>query len=139
MAKVEVVVVAEKGARYCASCGGGRTLEDITHSLKRQLAHAFGDAVTCRFVDVAEYEQSGDFTHVRSQGTRLPLVLIGGKVRYRGVFSPTFIRRDVREMLERSGYKEQQASKRDARERTMRQWLYHVGSNWATESRPAKR
>lgn len=136
MAIVDVVVVAEKGAPYCASCGGGRTLEDITHSLKRQLGQSFGDAVSCKFVDVREYQQAGGFTDARSQDVRLPLVLIGGKVRYRGLFSPTFIRRDVRELLERSGHS---VSRDQARERSMRQWLYHAGSNWGTDRRPANR
>ena len=139
MAKVDVVVVAEKGAPYCASCGGGRTLEEITQSMRRQLMQSFGDAVSCRFVDVREFRQSGDFSHVHTQEVRLPLVLIDGKVRYRGLFSPTFIRRDVRELLERSGYTERQAPKKSPAERPAHPWVFYGGSNWATDTHPAKR
>jgi len=146
---VDVLVVAKKGTPYCASCGGGRTLEDITLSVAKQLKRRYGNAVSVRFVDVNEAEEAGLSTEIVSRSTRLPLVLIGGKVRYRGLFSPTFIRRDVREILERQGhvaarenvYDQPARADRDVRERDYyddgwtRRWLRESGAGWATSSR----
>lgn len=75
----------------------------------------FGDAVECRFVDVDGPELS-NYPHIAERLRRgrlsLPVVAIAGKVRYSGLFSPTFIQRDVREILGRGAEKPKGAAHR---------------------------
>lgn len=66
----------------------------------------FGDAVSCRFIDVTSPELA-HYPHIQATLRRgpgaLPIVSIGGAVRYSGLFSPTFIHRDVAEILGKAG------------------------------------
>jgi len=70
--------------------------------LRKRLERNFGESVVCRFVDVdgpelANYPSIAE--RVQRGKAALPIVAIDGKVRYSGIFSPTFIQRDVREIL----------------------------------------
>jgi len=71
--------------------------------LRKRLERNFGEAVTCRFVDVesAELQRYPEIAErLRRRGkAALPIVAFNGKVRYSGIFSPTFIQRDLRELL----------------------------------------
>lgn len=140
MKTIDVLVVAEKEQPYCASCGGGRTLEEITDSLARQLYRRFGDRVRCRFVDVRLPEGEALAGSLPASQRRLPLVAINGHIRYRGLFSPTFIRRDVKELIERlhQGVSAE-ALEEEAKARRRREWMEYIGRAWASESRFASR
>lgn len=62
----------------------------------------FGEAVHCRFVDVKSGEAAaypGLAEGLGKKRLKLPVVAIGGSLRYHGVFSPTFIQRDVTALL----------------------------------------
>ena len=100
---IEVLVIAGSGERVCATCANGRTWEEVTGSLHRQLRRSFGEAVTCRFVDLADAAREG-LDHLKLSAypgrLRTPVVVIDGRVAFRGLFSPTFIRREVRVRLE---------------------------------------
>lgn len=62
----------------------------------------FGERVECKFVDAGSSEVEA-FPKVaeglRRGRLRPPVVIIGGSARYHGIFSPTFIQRDVKALL----------------------------------------
>lgn len=124
MKPIEVLVIAERGTRVCASCANGRTWEEVTSSLERQLRRNFGRAVSCRFVDLAEAQHLGIAGLSSGDGSkpRMPLVAINGRVLFRGFFSPTFIRREVKMRLDA---KEARRSQADA--------IFHSGE-WKAQA-----
>lgn len=77
-------------------------MDEITLSLTKQLHRRFGDQVACRFVDIHELETAGLsrlLPEIQAGRSRLPLILIDGIIRFRGLFSPTFIQRDINTLL----------------------------------------
>lgn len=75
--------------------------------MAKRLHKNFGDAVACRFVDVKSADLA-QFPAIQQslsgpQRPALPLVVIDGAVRYHGLFSPTFIQRDVERLLGERG------------------------------------
>lgn len=65
----------------------------------------------CRFLDIDSEEATALGVTTVAHTSSLPIVIVGGEIRYQGLFSPTFIQRDVGILL--SGAKLEPVSKDD--------------------------
>ncbi|HEX6971161.1 MAG TPA: hypothetical protein VF234_02990 [Limnochordia bacterium] len=105
MALIDVAVFGSPTLRYRTGCCGSRSLEELTASFARRVASRYGAGVAVRYVDVEQARSREDAViaqAVRAGRVRLPVVAIDGRVRYSGLFTPTFVLRDLDRLLSRA-------------------------------------
>ena len=68
------------------SCGSGRSFEEMTYELARELEKTFGGRITTKYVDLSEHvhEYPQLVNAVQTGRIPLPLVMINGDVKFAG-------------------------------------------------------